>query len=472
MGVMRFFTDPLDEAGEWPDPAASYLVGFDGRVMAGRAERSGRVLQVVRPVSDSAKLKTVWPVEGRGPTSLTTSSLREQEGPYNLAVELARGTLGQVRDQAAAWSLGGMALPPSYRKTQSEAFGFFSQAACRQAAEPAAAAVLAQKAIAAACRADDELLRAYALQKLSVGGRTRGLPVVLGCGVHSVPADEAQFAAAFGAASVPVAWPQVEPSEGAYDWSAADAAVGWASGHGLLLRGGPLVDFREGGLPGWLGQWSHDLPSLQSFVCDYVQTAVARHRGRVKFWNVAVGACPGGAFEIGEEDRLSLTARLIEAARRADDDSHVSLRIDQPWGQYQKDGRHRLTPMQFVDALARSNLGLGQLDLELNLMDPDVDDARRPLSDVSRLIDLWSIHGLPLHVTVRAEAAGGGPDEERLAKWAVDYVPLLMAKPTVTGVFWAQYSDRSGTPPCGVVDEAGRAKRTYDVFRRMRSAQG
>ena len=472
MGVMRFRTDPLDPAGPWPDVEATYLLGYDGRLMTTRATHSGGVLEVVRPISDSGKLRTVWPVDGRGPTSLTTCSLREKEEPYNLAVELARGTLGELRNQASVWSMGGMVIPESCQAAEKEAFHLFTQAACRQTTDPAEAARLAQQALTAACRADDELLRGYTVQKLATHHRGTP-PVVLGCGMMTTPDGRPAklFGEAFAAVTAPILWKEIELSESSYDWDRSDAIVDWAGDRGLLVRGGPLLDFRGGGMPAWLRQWSHDLPSLQSFLCSFVETAVARYRGRVKFWDVAVGACPGGAFDLGEEDRLSLTARLIEAARRADDDSHVSLQIDSPWGQYQRHGRHRLSPIQFVDALARSNLGLGQLNLELNLLDRQIDDARRTMADLSRLIDTWSIHGLPLHVTITAEADGGGPAEAALVRWTNDYVPLLMAKPTVTGVFWSQYTDAHGTPPAGVVAEDGTPKQTFDIFRRHRAAQ-
>ena len=473
MGVMRFRTDPLDPAGPWPQPEGTYLVGFDGRVMATRCDHTASILECVRPTSDSGKVRTIWPVEGRGLTSLTTSSLRERDEPYNMAVELARGTLGELRNQAAVWMLGGMQIPESYRRAEAEAFGLFSRAACRQTTDRGEAARLAQQSIAAACRADDELLRSYTSQRLAMRRPGGSLPVVLGCGIQQVPEGRPAevFDEAFAAASVAVCWRDVEQSVGTYDWAACDAAVSWASEHKLLVRGGPLLDFRENGLPEWLRQWSHDLPSLQSFLCDFVETAVARYRGQVKFWDVAVGSCPGGAFDIGEEERLALTARLIEAARRADDDSHVSLRVDEPWGQYQRHGQHRLTPMQFVDAIARSNLGLGMLNLQLDLMDETIDDGRRSLSEVSRLIDTWSLHGLPLHVTVRAEAAGGSDEDAALDRWLKDFLPLLMAKPTVTGVFWTQYSDQSGSPPAGVLDVEGQPKNTFQTFRGHRTQQ-
>ena len=474
MGVTRFRTDPLDPSGQWPILESTYFAGFDGRVMATRVERDGSQIACIRPVSDSGKLKTVWPLSDGRSMTLTTCSLRERDEPYNLAVELARGKIGELRNQAAQWAMGGMAIPAAARKAEAEAFKLFTQAACSQASDSAGAAVIAQQAIDAACRADDELLRAYTMQRLAGHQRAGALPVVLGCGVASPPDAEGtqQFNNAFTAVEAAASWRTIEPTVGNYDWSAVDTVIQWAASEGLMVRGGPLLDFREGAMPDWLTKWSEDTPSLQSFLCDFVETAVARYRGSVKFWEVCVGACEGGAFRLDEEVRLGLTARLIEAARRADDDSHVAVRVSSPWGIYRRDGDHRLSPMQFVDALSRSNLGLGQINLELDLVETVRDDATRSLSDVSRLIDTWSLHGLPLHVTIRAASGDqAGTSGETLLRWVNDYVPLLMAKPTVTGVFWSRFSDESGRPPTGLLDAQGQAKPTYDVFRRFRTAQ-
>ena len=473
MGVMRFFTAPLADDSDHPAPEATYFVSYDGRIIRTRAERVPGELHCVRPVSDSGKLKTTWPAGGGEVRMLSTTSLREKEEPYSLAVELARGTLGELRNQAAIWEQGGMSIPLAYREAEREAFRLFSQAACRQTVDAAEAAELAQRSLELACRADDELLRGYTFQKLATHQRTGQLPVVLGCGVSAVPDEESseRFTDAFTAAAVPMRWSDIELSVGQYDWSGPDALVAWAKGRNLLLRGGPLLDFRPGGLPGWLEQWAHDLPSLQSFLCDFVETAVARYRGAVKFWEVAAGGADGGVFGIGEEERLTLTARVVEAARRADDDSHVVVRVNDPWGGYQNRGDYRLTPLQFVDALARSGLGLGVIGLEIDL---NTVEAARPLSEVSRLIDLWSIHGLPLQVTVRASVGENALPESVAQRWAADFLPLLMAKPTVTAVYWSQYADGPAADPPGggVVGEDGRPKGLYETFVRHRRAQG
>lgn len=477
MGVMRFAIDPLTPDQLAPAALDAYVVGYDGRVMTTRTEFDHGHLTCTRPMSDSGKVKVVWPVEGRGHVSLTTTSLREREEPYLMSVELARGLICELRNQASIWQIGGMSIPTAFHKANRSAFQLFAKAACLQADDPQEAAAVGQQAIEAACVADDELMRSYTLQKLASYGRSDGrLSVVLGCGVTEAPQSGAAnlFSSVFSAASVPFHWSSIERQEGQYDWTLADELVTWASGEGLYVRGGPLLDFSDGGMPHWLGQWSHDLLSVQSFLCDFVETAMARHRGTVKFWDVAVGACLGGSFGLSEEQRLTLVARVLDAAQKADDDSHTYVRVDHPWGEYQRGGGYRLSPLQFVDALARSNLGLEGVSLELDLADPQSVDRTRSLSDVSRLIDQWSLLGLPLQVLVTVSSDESlGCSEQTQVKWLNDFLPMLVAKPSVAGVFWSHFSDatQSLVPGTGVIRADGSPKPVYDLFSRHSKAQ-
>ena len=457
------------------------LVAVDEAILQRRieAEQSGRVesdtrleertqlrppgngrLYCRRPVSDSGKLRVVWPVDGIGYRLLSTSSLREQAEPYLLSLELARGLVGDLRTQAANWKMGGMMLPAAFLEAESEAFSLFAAAACRQD-DLIEAGRLADRALAAGCRASDELMRAYTLQKLAVH-RSRGqtIPAVLGCGVRSLPDAPLteRFTKAFSATALPMDWRAIEPRENDLDWSLTDRLVDWGQASDLLMKTGPLLDFREGGLPEWVHQWSVDQSNLLSFLCDFVECAKARYRSRVKFWSLAIGACTGGAFGLTEEQRLTLVARLLEAARGSDDDSQVFLEIDEPWGEYQSAGHHRIAPLQFVDAIARSNLGLEGLVLRLDLTADGGLARYRLLADTSRLVDQWSLFGLPLHIRLIVPT-----DQIDAPHWLSDQLPLLMAKPAVTAVFWSRYQD-TATLSTGAITVSGEAKPTHTVF--------
>ena len=101
-----------------------------------------------------------------------------------------------------------------------------------------------------------------------------------------------------GAAAIPLNWRTIEESEGEYRWDLLDQQVDWCEQNRLMVLGSPLVDFGPSGLPPWLARWEHDFFNLQSFVCDFVETAVARYMGRIRLWEIAARANTGGALAL------------------------------------------------------------------------------------------------------------------------------------------------------------------------------
>jgi hypothetical protein len=196
-------------------------------------------------------------------------------------------------------------------------------------------------------------------------------------------------------------------------------------------------------------------------------------------------------FELSEEHRLALVARVLEAAVRTDSDSQFFIRVEQPWGEYQRFGMHRLSPFQFVDALVRSNLGLAGVTLEINSGYTSRACHSRDLLSISRLIDLWSLLGVQLHVNVvcpsspardlRADEDQAVEDgvwkqpwtEESQAEWFEQVVPLLLAKPSVTGVFLSQFSDAEHHrfPHGGILRRDGAPKPVAESIRRLQYAK-
>ena len=97
MGVMRFSVRRSGHEPDWPELAGAYLSGFDGRVYETDLQLDGDILSCHREsATESARLHVAYPVPGFGRPILCTASLREREEPYLLALELARGRLGQL----------------------------------------------------------------------------------------------------------------------------------------------------------------------------------------------------------------------------------------------------------------------------------------------------------------------------------------------------------------------------------------
>ena len=487
MGLIRFAVHPASLLEDWPEVYRGYLSGSDGRVFPTRIEVADQIVGCRRTTSESCKFHVAFPVRDFGRPFVNTASLPEREQPYLLVVELARGKIVQIRNQASAWELAGMQIPAAFGPPSKAAHLAFARAASSQS-DPERATELANEALHHAFRAAEALTLGYSTQALA--GRLQrygSLPASVGCELQSaIPHPDANelFTAAFNSATVAVPWRAIEAVEGEYNWDPIDRQLEWCEQQKgekngkLLIHGGPLIDLGPDGLPPWLARWEHDVFNLRSFVCDFVETAITRYVGRIRIWEVAARANSGGTLALNEENRLMLTAGVLGVAKQIDEEAQLIIRVDQPWGDYQARGQHRLSPLQFVDALHRSGVGLAGVNLELAMGYLPRGSARRDLMEISRLIDAWSVLNLQIHVTLACPSSGDDdplsyPDwevdsrlwptacaEDNQAEYLDRVMELLLAKPSVAGVFLPHFSDAEPHqfPFAGVLRSDGTPK--------------
>src|SRR5262249_34468554 len=138
----------------------------------------------------------------------------------------------------------------------------------------------------------------------------------------------------FNTVCVPMAWNTVEAEESNYDWAAVDALVQWASGQGLPVSAGPLIDFSSANLPAWLWLWERDVPGLATFMSKSGETAGRRYRGRVRRWQLTAASNNATVLSLTEDELLGLTYRLVETARQIDPSLDLVVGVAQPWGEY------------------------------------------------------------------------------------------------------------------------------------------
>lgn len=491
MGVMRFIVHPPEFLKNWSESNQAYITGLDGRIFQTHTAVQDNILTCQRSFSDSGKVSVPWPVEGHGKPVLTTTSLREREEPYFLSLELARGKLAQVRDQWWYWEQGHLSIPAKFREAQKEAFSSFAEASSHQD-DLDRCDRAARNSIAKACEAADILSDAYVTQRMASIRKSSGhAPSLLGSATDVSVLTEAGskvFLDSFNTASVPIRWTDIEPEEGNYNWQPIDDMINFCHQNRIITRGGPLLSLRPDGLPKWLKCWAVDFLNLASFVCDFVDTAVSRYTGLVRIWEVSSAGNIGGALDLNEEQSLSLTARTLEAAIRTDSDSQFFIRIEQPWGEYQRLGKHRLSPYQFVDAIIRSNVAINGVSLDINIGYSPRGCFSRDMLSISKLIDQWSQLGLQIHVnlccpsssendplansslTILENVCRAPWSEEMQSEWMEKNIPLIMSKPAVTGVFLRQFSDSvpHRFPHAGLLDAEGRPKKLLEAIQQQR----
>ncbi|NQU20226.1 MAG: endo-1,4-beta-xylanase [Candidatus Nealsonbacteria bacterium] len=485
MGLMRFIVTPPERLTD-EMVGHAYLSGIDRLAWQVRARADGDQLVLERSVSDTGNLHVPWEVEGHGRPTLSTACLNEEFGPHHLPLELARGTVGQLRNQLAEWRVAGLDVAKKITEKEAEATALLGRAATSQ--DRRVSGDLAQQALRAALDAADLLTATYADQAAAV--RLRGgakLPTVLGGDLGISLLDDrtaGQFPTCFNMAVMPLCWREVEATEGSYYWTVCDKQIEWCRSHNLKVCGGPLLKLDARSLPDWLFLWEGDFENVLSFVSDFITAAVQRYRGKVDLWVCSSRMNSADLLSLSEQEKLRLAARSIELIRAADPDTPVVISFDQPWAEYMSRRQIDFPPLHFADALVRAGLGISGLMLEINVGGAPGGTLPRIPLELGRQVDHWSIFGLPLLVSFSAPSADGDdPSADRQTRhasgiwtpqsqqaWAARNVPLLLAKPYVEAIFWNQLRDAEphDFPHAGLFDADGNAKPALQTLASIR----
>lgn len=491
MGVLKFSLPPQLPAALRRELRRAYVAYGPDRVpLPTQVELQSDRLFLFREEDDSGAVQVPWQVPGAGLLLASTATLIEREQPYCLVLELARGKITQVRNQAAEWQAGGLVLPGTLEEQLHEATQTFGRAATHQ---PAVIPwETANTALALAWHAAEKLTQLYADQVLHLRHQHQGLlETSLSCRLTAgvpPPHLQAELLSAVNTVSIPLSWREIEVAEGKYCWDTPDAVLAWAQSQGLHCIGGPLVDFSRNQLPAWLWHSDHYQNNFTSYVCDYVETAVKRYQDRIRLWqlNAAINLAPG--LTLGIDELLWLTLKMASTVRRIDPSLQLIVGLAQPWGDYLAEGRHSYSPFFCADALLRNGLRLAALDLEVVMGITPRGSYCRGLLEISHLLDLYSLLGIPLQVTLGYPAARGtdplaepdlcvdagywraGIEADSQAEWAAAVAKLALAKPYVRSVNWVHFADAAPHqfPHSGLVDPQGRPRPALDQLRRLR----
>ncbi len=447
-------------------------------------------LHVRRSVDESGYLIVPWTIDGRGQLMSASATLIERPRPYNLLVELARGKVNQVRSQAFNWSFGGLQLTPAVEKLLHDANRAFGRAVTSASAEEANQQ--ARAALSMAYQAAEQLVRAYTQQIFHARHQRQAqLDTTLACGLGTTvpPANLAgQLTSVFNSVCLPFSWSTIESEEATYRWEKCDALLDWALKQKWEVSAGPLIDFSPAQLPAWLWLWERDLPGLATFMCKFVEATVRRYRSRIRRWHLTAASNCASVLELTDDDLLGLTYRLVESARQIDPSLELVVGIAQPWGEYMALSDRTYSPFIFADTLIRSGLNLAALDIELVMGVAPRGSYCRDLLDISRLLDLYALLGVPLRVTLgypssdqpdagadadwRVEGGhwGNGFTPDVQAAWAADVTALALCKHYVQGVRWVHFRDAEPHqfPHCGVLDVHDHPKPAWQKLRALR----
>jgi len=469
-----------------------YVAGIEEVPWLTRCSWKGDQLVVERSIDDSGCVYVPWMIDGQGPCLLSTATLMERDKPYVLDVELARGLIQQIRNRLFLWEWLGLVTPENLRADLHAATREFSLAATTQK-DLAESCTAANRAISKALHVSEELVAAYAGQALT--SRQQQTPastlmgVTLGPKLPSVEIRR-RLVEACNIIQLPIAWRSVEGSEGKRNWKQTDEQLAWCQKAGLKVAAGPLLQMDNHGIPDWMVLWDGNFDHLMHLVLEHVRAVVSRYAGRVHLWNVASRVNVGKLLSLEEDQRLHLVAHVIETVQRSDPRTPVVVSFDQPWGEYLSTKESDLAPISYADALVRADLGISGFGLEINLGFRPGGSAHRPTFEYGRLLDQWSIWGMPLMVSLSTASSAEydpkarknidvelptmfGPtvgDPQR--DWAAAILPLLLARSAVQVVLWNQLEDSEPheLPNAGLFDAQHQPKEILQLMRDLRKS--
>ena len=190
-------------------------------------------------------------------------------------------------------------------------------------------------------------------------------------------------------------------------------------------------------------------------------------------------------LRMNEEEKLRMVAWVASRIKQLDPDRPQMIAIDQPWGEYQG-AAVDVSPLQFADALVPRRLDLKAIFLEMNFGCFDGGTLLRSEPELNRLLDYWSLLGLPLVAGLSMPSSDG---EDALARrridfspgswspaaqqdWTARYVPLMLGKPWVQAVVWNQFDDSQphDFPHAGLLGPQGQVKPALRALAALRAA--
>jgi hypothetical protein len=489
---MAFQLPPtLPPAAEALLQQACFAAGYDQTPSPTQVRIENRVLHLSREMNESGYLFLPWPVGPVGAMVTTTSTLRERPEPYNLMLELARGKFNQLRTQESEWREVGLQTPADFDHELNEVNHLFATAALNQPSAEADAAAF--QVLNRSYQAADRLVRLYIEQMFATRLEEEGkLPTWFSARYLSAPTDAyfGDYRRAFNAARIGLRWRDVEPSESNYSWGMLDQAVDSACAAGLPISIGPIIDLAPGMLPAWTEGWHGDLQTLAAFMGDFLETVIGRYRDRVRRWVVGAGFNHADGAGLSDDERLRLMQRLFEAALQIDPQLDLIVSVAQPWGDYLAHEDQTISPLSFADDLIRTGMKVSAVELEVRCGTSPRGSWSRDLLDTSRLIDMFSLLGLPIEVLLSQPASSapdfgardhqedlwapawrGGPTPEGQAEWGVSFAAMALCKPEVRAVTWDHWSDADPhlTPAGGLVTTGGAVNPLLARFEGLRT---
>lgn len=483
MGVFSFqFPEDLNPSFQKELESSFMSGGPDTMPFYSTAKISNTLMTVSRDEPESGFLNAPWVIPGHGNFITTSSTLSLKDQPYSLLTELARGKINQVRSYLADWEMGGLSIPESLRQLILNASHQFGK--CFSNSDQKSRNTSAETSLGLAYAAADQLMREYMRQIFALR-HSENQPIEAGItGRVTSPLPESAkkpYESAFNHAQAGFNWKTIEPSQGVFSWEESDRIVDSCQSIGMETIGGPVIHGSELSIPDWVVHSNLNANQIATAMIRFLETVIRRYETKIHRWIVCSGLNGATFLDLNDETLFRITAKLAETAKQINSSFEVIVGIGHPWGGYLARERREFSPFTFADNICRAGLNLAAIDLELVMGSSNNSSYCRDLLETSRILDLYSLLGMPMTVTIGYPATPSDgikrgywrtpPSDISQADWTESYASLILSKRYIQSIQWAEFQDTPGAifPNCGLVTDNGQGRTTLNKIKEIRA---
>lgn len=505
MASFQFYCPPNRLTKAWAE--LGYAYGFD--LMPWQTWIDYQPGSVTAHMEDNEAVRFCcpWYQKGMGVITLSTATLEQRERPYILSVEMAREKICSVRTQMYEWQQLGLSPSPvidEHLRIATAALGRATRnmygpspidailhpeiipaiadstgdtnSVGVQVRYPEDVAALIQESMTAlqyALEAGNTLVQNYVTRRLSVAGSASKLAEI-GCSLGDIiPAEpfSSIFTSTFQTARIDIDWRKLDQLP-KYE-ERCIKQMKWCKKNGIKCAVGPLVRFEEKYFPEWLALYADDFEQVCDYVRTYITRCVEKFGEYADVWYVASKINVSEALGLNEEQRVQITAVILETLQKLKVTGEVGISLSQPFDENLGRVNSCFTAYYYAEVLFNSGLKIDFIDLNMDIgFTGDGTQDRDPLQ-YSRLLDGWLNAGIPICLSLSVPGIKDSPGNSKLKipywsgwtyqmqqMWLRRCLPLFWVKPRIKRIIWNTMIDpqESGLFSTGLFDINGRSK--------------
>ncbi|MEM9410640.1 MAG: hypothetical protein AAGA30_05975 [Planctomycetota bacterium] len=470
-----------------------HVIGIDGIPRPCNVKKIDNELIIRRNQNESGRTYIAFPFSHVGELTVCTGTLLESNIPYDLALELARGTLNRARNQISIWEEGGLEIPSEVSELILKSIQYFSTALI----------------------SDDQTKDHLSRQSLDTTMEAIfKLCEEFGREISSYRVNEPEIPLFWLART---SWKENKSRNfDSFDLVAFekfdDSFPQNADSFNKVVVG-PLLDASPGSI---FSEGHADFESARQAVLDNCDRLFDTcDQNNVTMIHAASNLNGIGHRNLSYRQQLQLTTELLGKLDQTTSEIPVMISFDYPWAEKLAWSVGGIHPLQIADDLMRTGSKISFIGLDINLdYWPCGSVSRDPLQWID-LIDSWSQIGLPLVICLRVphepsepaknveelkfdpaenvtialdqrttENETTSPTNQQIAQNSIRenlsdqqrynllevILPMVVARPSVHGIIWRQWSDQQEPrfPFAGLIDDLGKEKSTLRAIQNLR----